>query len=110
MGIQVLDLSAITGLESDKPIIIPKGIKNVFTVPTQIDDSVKIERIETTSEAVSGTVATFVAFQGFILYFLQPVLNFLWGLINCLQVIVLTALFDMPEMPLNLKHILVALL
>ena len=59
---------------------------------------------------VKNTVGTFIAANGIFIYFLQPVLNFLWGLINCLQVIVLTSLFNMNEMPINVKTYMVDLL
>ena len=66
--------------------------------------------MESQSEMVKNTVGTFIAANGIFIYFLQPVLNFLWGLINCLQVIVLTSLFNMNEMPINVKTYMVDLL
>ena len=38
---------------------------------------------------------------------LSPVIQYLWGLINSLQIIVLTNLFDIPQIPYNIKKILV---
>ena len=40
-------------------------------------------------------------------YLLSPVLQYLWGLINSLQIVVLFVLYSIPQFPINLKKILV---
>ena len=45
--------------------------------------------------------------QTVVTYMLSPVIQYLWGLINSLQIIVLTNLYSIPQKPFNIKRILV---
>ena len=52
---------------------------------------------------------TFAVFQTILAYFASPVLQFLWGLINSLQVIVLFVLLDVQRFPYNAQQVLIAI-
>ena len=63
--------------------------------------------MERTSQTVSSSLKTVLFTQTVLTYLLSPVLQYLWGLINSLQIVVLFVLYSIPEFPINLKKILV---
>ena len=69
-----------------------------------------IKGITDAADNVDASLTTIVITQGILLYFMYPIVQYLWGLINSLQIIVLTVLFNMPRLPFNAKTVLVTML
>ena len=67
------------------------------------------EAIKATEEATEGFLKVFLGTNFFLSFFLIGILQFLWGLINTLQMIMLTVLLAI-EMPSNCYRIMIAIM
>lgn len=96
-------LEDVVFVEANKAGYITK-----IKVPQQIDTEM-IEQALMISESTSNALRTFLSTNFFLSIFSAGALQYLWGLINSLQIIVLSVLFNIDIAP-NADMIMVAIL
>jgi len=95
MIVNLLDPKFFMGIKSRKE---PKFKENIVIVPPQVNKTNQ-ESIETANKAFRNSLQAILA-ANFVLNFLMSgLLQYLWGMINALQMIVYSVLFNVAYPP-----------